>query len=172
MARVHPPPPDRLALLRMRQPPSRRARCGIHAASGRWERRRAARTTAPLSDCDNAFRKIANHARLLFIALRPLRLADGPGRGSWDEDRRKKFGAKRKGPCGPCKPLISHKTAKGIFGNNWRKRPEIWKCLAHGDTNCAFGLRYGMQDSGKACGQPPRPLTLPLPVNGRGIACE
>jgi hypothetical protein len=27
------------------------------------------------------------------------------------------------------KPLKSHKTAKGIFGNPWRKQPEIWKCL-------------------------------------------
>jgi hypothetical protein len=65
-----------------------------------------------------------------FVALRPIRLADGPGRGFWDEDRRKKFGAKRKGPWRPCKPLISHKTAKGFFGNAWRKRPQIWKSLA------------------------------------------
>ena len=26
-------------------------------------------------------------------------------------------------------PLTSLETAKGIFGNPWRKEPEIWKCL-------------------------------------------
>ncbi len=82
------------------------------------------------SRVDNGFLKIANRATLLFVALRPHRLADGPGRGSWDEDRRKKFGAQRKGPWRPCKPLISHKMAKGFFGNVWRKRPKIWKGLA------------------------------------------
>jgi hypothetical protein len=43
-----------------------------------------------------------------------------------------KFGAKRNFPFAPCKPWISPKTAKGIFGNVWRKGPQIWKCLARG----------------------------------------
>ena len=86
--------------------------------------------TAPLPDSDNGFLKTENHATLLFVARRPLRLADGPGRGSRGEGRREKFGAKRNGPWRPCKPLISHKTTKGLFGNVWRKRPRIWKCLA------------------------------------------
>jgi hypothetical protein len=36
----------------------------------------------------------------------------------------------RKIPFFPCKPLISLKMAKGIFGNVWRIAPQIWKCLA------------------------------------------
>jgi hypothetical protein len=45
-------------------------------------------------------------------------------------DRSKKFGGRRKLPCPSCKALISHKMDEGTFGNIWRKRPQIWKCLA------------------------------------------
>ena len=53
----------------------------------------------------------------------PRRLACRP-------EAAQKFGARRKFLWGACKALKSNKTAKGIFGNVWRKRPKIWKCLA------------------------------------------
>ncbi len=47
-----------------------------------------------------------------------------------EADGRGKFGKRRFRFGAPCKPLISPDSPKRIFGNVWRKRAGIWKCLA------------------------------------------
>ena len=101
-----------------------------HTASARRGRRRGATNTDRLLDCNFVFRKNEKRATFLVVAPRDIPLAGGAGRGLWDGFRRKKFGAKRNFPFSACKPLISHKTDEGIFGNTCRKRPQIWKSLA------------------------------------------
>jgi len=53
------------------------------------------------------------------------------GRGAcFRRARGAKICSKAKIPFFACKPLISHRTDEGIFGNIWRKGAQIWKCLA------------------------------------------
>jgi hypothetical protein len=75
------------------------------------------------------FGKTKSRARL-FYRLSPFPTCRRGRAGALRRRSAQKFGAKRTFPFSSCKPLISHKTAKGIFGNIWRKRPQIWKCLA------------------------------------------
>src|SRR5271163_2509496 len=79
-----------------------------------------------------------------------------------------------------CNPLKSHKTAKGFFGNPWRKQAEIWKCLEKSleagtrrrDAGAPFATLEARRGSGPHSLAEPRISARPgfgrkRPVHGR-----
>jgi len=101
------------------------------------------------------FGKTKSRARL-FYRLSPFPTCRRGRAGALRRRSAQKFGAKRTFPFSSCKPLISHKTAKGIFGNIWRKRPQIWKCLASIGKSLE-GAKSGKGASALSPAPPPSP---------------
>jgi hypothetical protein len=71
-------------------------------------------------------------------------------------DGRQKFAEKQKFVFRSGKPLISHEMDEGIFGNVWRKRPQIWKSLAW----ACKGLEGPGPGGGDSAGSRAHPLPI------------